>query len=322
MQRDIKDFFLSCPSESMPPKASSKTDKAAPKPAKRRRVTPNRFCDLEAEESGDEGGLCGDICSEDDHETAEDRALIDDSKRGAKDRVKRERVRVTESEKKLCKDDFLLLRDFCVSSGLAPGDDSPDSSRKGGRDKKSKGKKGRKSRGYADADDLDNQNSSDEDFVSDSCDGSGSEGEEECDGALEADVGKKISAYVAGQGIVVNPRNAARPASKSEARKKAFANTMAFLTANKVQTKQATGGGPRVACKVQTSPRSVQLSSKAVAPVFSPRAWSKKQEGSPGKKAEGKPGQKHFAGLVVNPITKAVNYRDGRGNVRPFEGPI
>lgn len=309
MQRDIKDFFLACPRDSMPPKTSSKKEEASPKPTKRWRITPNRFCDLEAEESGDEGRLCGDICSDDDKETAEDRTMIDDSRRGARDGVKRERVRVTESEKKLCKDDYLLLRDFCVSSGLVDGTESPDTSRKS-----KKGKKSKKSRGYADADDLENQNSSDEDWVSDSSAGSGSE--EESDAALEANVGKKISAYVAGQGLVV------KAASKSEARKRAFDRTMAFLMANQVKNKQAAGSGPKPACKVQTSPRSVQLSGKVVAPVFSPRAWNKKQEQSPGKKPEAKTGHKQYAGLVVNPITKAVKYRDGRGNVRPFQGSL
>lgn len=317
MQLDIKDFFLACPIESMPPKTSIKKKEADLKPVKRRRITPSKFCDLEAEESGEEGGICGDICSEDDKETAEDRALIDDSRKGAKDRVKREKVRVTDSEKKLCKDDYLLLRDYCVSSGLVEDTESSDAPKKG---KHRSVKKGKKSRGYADSDDLENQNSSDEDWLSDSGAGSGSE--EEKDAALEAVVGNKISAYVAGQGLVVKQGTQARPMSKSEAKRKAFDNTMAFLTANQVKTKQAAGSGLKPACKVQTSPRSVQLCGKVVAPVFSPRAWTKKQEQSPGKKAESRPGHKQYAGLVVNPITKAVNYRDGKGNVRPFQGSI
>lgn len=331
-------------------------------PHKRRpRVSAARFCDLEAEQSDDVEDREDSGGSGEDVETAEDRAMIDDSEAGGRDRVKRRRVRLTEEDKELCADDYLLLRDFCVGSGLAKGEPS-----KAPRERRPR--RADKWRAVADADDAEEVHSSDLDFISDT------------ELQVEAEVGHRIKEYVAKQGVVLSAPKSEKSKSDlhQEAKRDAYKNTMAFLAQCKgkpserqpqrrhgaekarptaepslipaapqrqptradpkqgqraKQAKQACGESPKTKQPCGESPKTKQSdrqkqqaaarvrpteSSRAVAPVFSPGAWRNKE------KREAKGGDKgkapEFAGLTVNPISKAVFYADGRGNRTPFLG--
>lgn len=291
---------------SMPPKAPAKP-----------RAKKCRLIEGEAEVSGDDSSGNSEDFSEE--ETAEDRAMIDDSAEGARDGGRRRRkVRISEEEKRPDEDDFALVREACLER----------QPRRAKRDCKSKA-------AYADTDeDEDEVRDSDRDFISDDSD----DGEE---------VRKQIRKYVARQGVSL-----AAPAAgvgKAAAKKAAYANTREML---KAQGKPAAAKRP--ACPLPMSkprpaavqvdpvaakaePAAVQVNpvaakaeparvkptvkSRKPAEVFQPGAWSKSALAAAASK-QAKRTVLYTPGFVVNPITKAVFYRRKDGTLEPRNGAL
>jgi len=282
---------------SMPPKAPSKP-----------RAKKCRLIEGEAEVSGDDSSGNSEDFSEE--ETAEDRAMIDDSAEGARDGGRRRRkVRISEEEKRPDEDDFALVREACLER----------QPRRAKRDCKSKA-------AYADTDeDEDEVRDSDRDFISDDSD----DGEE---------VRKQIRKYVAMQGVSL-----AAPAAgvgKAAAKKAAYANTRELL---KAQGRPAAAKRP--ACSLpmpKPKPAAVQVDpvaakaepakpeparvkpsvkSRKPAEVFQPGAWSKSALAAAAPK-QAKRKVLYTPGFVVNPITKAVFYRRKDGTLEPRNGAL
>jgi len=256
---------------------------------------PRKRCRLIEDEaefsSGDSSGNSEDDCEQ---ETAEDRAMIDDSKEGARDRRKKPRkVKITEEEKQPDEDDFALVREACMAGTVGKA-------RRAKRDLRERA-------AYADSDeDPDEVRDSDLDFISDDSD-------------VEREVQKSIRKYVAGKGVLLGkPPPAPPPARVSKA--EAYDKTRAFLQGQEKSRLKKAAPGQSKPPPAPAAPEAVQawvkpmVKSRSPAAVFQKDAWTKSE-----KKKRPPPQQPTVfsPGYVVNPITKAVHYRHRDGTLEP-----
>ena len=267
----------------------------------KKKLAKNKFIDGEAEVSGDDESS-GNSEEESGEETLRDRAFIDDSAKGAKDRRKRKKKRkthISKEEMELDEDDFLLVKEACLGVNEEYGDQQQEGDV------------------YADLDeDEENIYSSDREFIDDR--------------GAEKRVERTIRKYVAKQGVSLAPSAVKSKQAESQALavKNAYNNTRAFLKAHyghcitkpkqNAQKSKCMEGSEQNTAKPTCHIKPLQKNRK-VAAVFNPNAWAKAHQ-KPVKSSV--PAKLYSPGMVVNPITKEISFRRRDGTLEPRPGAL